>query len=116
MMQSQIQCVYSMAEFKKYGRARLIWGKRIARIFPGSIEAIEWHNKMTKGLRRHFVDACMIYNDAECTDKMLQEFDMYRFIVDSEDYSFHDAYEWANQHKYGGEDVMPELLIKPKDE
>lgn len=102
-----------MADFKKYGMVRLIWGVRIRHEFNGSIEALEWRERLTKSWRRHFVSASMVYNDADCTDKMLKEFDMLRFQCDSEDYGFHRAYEWVQEGKYGFEGI-PEILIQPK--
>ena len=102
-----------MAEFKKYGMARLIWGTRVRHEFDGSNEAVEWYYKVTKGWRKHFVSSAMIYNDEDCTDKIMREFDMFGFECDVEDYGFHFAYDWANEGKYGRKG-MPEILKRPK--
>ena len=98
---------------KKYGKARLIGGARVFHEFEDSVKAIEWHERMTKGWRRHFVTECMIYNDADCTDKMLRGFDMLAFRCDTEDYGLHKSYAWANEGKYGIEG-MPEMLKRPE--
>lgn len=99
---------------KKYGRARIVGGVRVFHEFGNSVEAIEWHKRVTKGWRKVFVTDAMIYNDADCTDKMLAEFDMLALRFDTEDYGFHKAYEWAQQGKYGSD--MPEILVKINEE
>lgn len=97
---------------KKYGVARLVGGMRISHEFEDSLQAIEWHRTVTEGWRRHFVTNAMIYEDAEHRRPMLEGFDMLRFRCDAEDYGFHNAYDWANEFKYGRD--IPEILIKPR--
>lgn len=102
-----------MADFKKYGKVRYVWGTRIRHEFDGSIAALEWRNRTMNGWLRFLISSSMVYNDADCTDKMLKEFDMLRFECDAEDYGFHRAYDWAQEGKYGFEG-MPEILRRPK--
>lgn len=98
---------------KKYGRALLKIGCLTEKEFADSVEAVEWHKRMTTGWRRHLVDAAMIYNDKGCTDKMLRDFDMVAFLLDTRKHGLHRAYAWANEGKYGYEG-MPEMLKRPK--
>lgn len=98
---------------KKYGKARLIGGARVFHEFEDSVKAIEWYESMTKGWRKHLVTECMIYNDADCTDKMLRDFDMVAFLLDTRKHGLHRAYAWANEGKYGIEG-MPEMLKRPE--
>ena len=98
---------------KRYGGARLVGGIRISHEFDNPLQAIEWHRKVTEGWRRHFVTDAMIYVDDEHRRPMLEGFDMLRFRCDAEDYGLHNAYDWANEGKYGYD--IPGILIKPKD-
>ena len=86
---------------KRYGKARLIGGARLLREFDNTLDAYEWHLKMTKGWRRHFVTDIMLYADKDCTRRCLVGFDMLAFRCDTEDYGFHIALENARQLKYG---------------
>lgn len=86
---------------KRYGKARLIGGAIVFREFDNTLDAYEWHLKMTKGWRRHFVTEIMLYADSDCTRRCLEGFDMLAFRCDTEDYGFHIALENARQLKYG---------------
>lgn len=97
---------------KRYGKARLVGGIRVFHEFDNTLEAYEWHLKMTKGWRRHFVTEIMIYADRDCTRRCLQGFDMLAMRCDIEDFGFHTALENARQLKYGT--PIPELF-KPKE-
>jgi hypothetical protein len=98
---------------KRYGKARIIGGARIVRVFESRDAAMAWHKRVTEEWRRVFVTEAMVYIDEDCTRPILQGFDMLRFRCDCEDYGLHKAYAWANEGKYGIEG-MPEMLKRPE--